>query len=221
MAEDLLSSLEKSFQNIRKEIRDPLDVLKFEKNLDYARKLFWENGENSLLKIGEPSALAKRFMALQGELNEMRAEQEMYLDYKQQEFRKKEEERLEECNHQLRQRRLTNALNKQEHEEEHSTARILTQQRSLQSEISSSLLSMASILKQNALSFTNALVQDAHVIQRTGETLEGNQTKLETTNERVMKYVRSKKLGFWKRLSMVLTAVVAFIVMLFIIHFTK
>lgn len=219
MSKDLISRLERQFKLKRDEFQDPLELLKFEKNLDYARKLLWEEGKCQLDKVAEPQGLSKRIMDLQGRIYDLNVTMEKKLKIEEKKIKSKQEKEIAHALQSIQERELRER--QQMSNVEASNAQLLTNQRSMQTEISESLLHLASVLKENALSFTNALVTDNQVVERTGSLLDKNAHSLRHANHGVQSYSKSKRLSFWLQLGMILAVVVSFIVMIFILQFTK
>ncbi|EPY52780.1 SNARE Slt1 [Schizosaccharomyces cryophilus OY26] len=219
MSEDLVYTLERRFRQEQSSFLDPLELCKVEKNLDYARKKLWEEGKCQLEKVGEPDGLSSRIMNLQGRINDLRVALEAKIEHEEKKIKMEQEKEAASTLEEIRKRETHER--QQEQHLQYGNSQLLDHQRSVQTEISESLLHMASVLKENAISFTNALVNDNQVVERAGSLLDKNAKSLDSTHQNVQHFTKSKKLSFWLQIGMVLAVIVSFLVMMFILQFTK
>ncbi|WBW74434.1 SNARE Use1 [Schizosaccharomyces osmophilus] len=219
MSEDLVYTLERRFRQEQSSFVDPLELCKVEKNLDYARKNLWKEGKCQLERVGEPEGLSIRILTLQGRINDLRVALEAKIEHEENNFKKEQEKEAASTMEEIRKRETHER--QQEQHLQFGNSQLLNHQRSVQADISDSLLHMASALKENAISFTNALVNDNQVVGQAGSLLDKNAKSLDNTHQKVKDFTKSKKLSFWLQIGMVLAVVISFLIMMFILQFTK
>ena len=101
-------------------------------------------------------------------------------------------------------------------EQEH----VLQNHREAQESISDDLLQMAQSLRQNQVMFSEAILKDTQLIEKTGEALQINATKMKSAGTRLREYTRKSSSMCWLSVGAVLVAFVSFFIMIGIIKVT-
>lgn len=101
-------------------------------------------------------------------------------------------------------------------EQEH----VLQNHREAQESISDDLLQMAQSLRQNQVMFSEAILKDTQLIEKTGEALQINATKMKSAGTRLSEYTRKSSSMCWLSVGAVLVAFVSFFIMIGIIKVT-
>lgn len=97
---------------------------------------------------------------------------------------------------------------------------ILQNHREAQESISDDLLVMAQALRENQTKFGQSILRDNDLIEKTGEALHINASKMRATGSRLGEYSRKSSSMCWLSVGAVLVAFVSFFIMIGIIRVT-